>query len=69
MIGGHINIQDETKDGVRRILGGSLHDDGFLFIDRIEDSEGVRIFKERLSLNPQETKEFYKQLKQLMEAA
>lgn len=67
MIGGYINIRDETEDGVRKTLGGILHDDGFLMIDRIEDSKDGRVFKERLSLNPQETEEFYKQLKQLME--
>lgn len=68
MVGGHITVQDETKGDVRNILGGTLTGDGFLFFDRIEDSNGVRKFKERLSLNPQEVEEFYKQLKPLMEA-
>lgn len=67
MIGGQIIVQDETNNSVRNILGGTLTGDGFLFFDRIEDSNGVRKFKERLSLNPQEVEEFYKQLKPLME--
>ena len=66
MTGGIITVRDETKDGVRNILGGTVSD-GFLFFDRIQDSDGVRIFKERISLNPQEFKEFYQQLKELME--
>lgn len=69
MTGGIIIVRDETVDGVRHILGGTLTDDGFLFFDKIEDNESGRHFVERMSLSPEQTKEFYKQLKQRMEAA
>ena len=69
MIGGQIIIQDEMKEDVRYILAGSLTGDGFLMMDRIEDgADGIRRFKAGITLNPQEAQEFYKQLKELMEA-
>lgn len=67
MTGGQITVQDETSGGVRKILGGSVTYDGFLFFDRIEDSNGVRKFKEQITLNRNELAEFYSQLKVLME--
>lgn len=67
MIGGIITVQDETSDGVRKILGGSVTHDGFLFFDRIEDTSSGRSFKQQLTLNRNELVEFYKQLKVLME--
>lgn len=67
MTGGIITVRDETVDGVRHILGGTLTGDGFLFFDKIEDTENGRKFIERMSLSPEQAKEFYKQLKPLME--
>lgn len=64
---GQIVIQDEEKDGVRHILAGSLTNDGFLMLDRIEDKNGERTFKAGITLNKEEGEEFYKQLKELME--
>lgn len=67
MIGGQILVRDEKIGDTRHVLGGTLTGDGFLFFDKIEDNERGRRFVERMSLSPEQVKEFYKQLKPLME--
>ncbi len=67
MVSGQIVIQDEQVGSIRKVLAGSLTNDGFLMLDRMEDTNDRRKMVAGITLNPQEAQEFYKQLKVLME--